>query len=163
MTTTATFEQAMNILNDLGIGYQLVEHEPAVTTEIADKVIEGIDGVRTKTLFLTNRRKTSFYLVIMDDAERIDVDAFKEITGEKLIKMVSPETLQEKLGLTPGIVSPFGLLNDENREVKVFIDGDIVREERLSFHPNTNDKTIFLRTQDALKMLADMGYDVAIL
>ncbi len=77
--------------------------------------------------------------------------------------MASPETLQEKLGLTPGIVSPFGLLNDENREVKVFIDGDIVREERLSFHPNTNDKTIFLRTQDALKMLADMGYDVAIL
>ena len=83
------FEEVKDKLAELGIDYQLVEHAPALTTEQADEFIEGIPGVRTKTLFLTNKKKRNFYLVIMDDAKRLNMDKFKEIAGEKQIKMAS--------------------------------------------------------------------------
>lgn len=149
-------------LNELAIEFQIVEHEPALTTEQADKFIEGISGVRTKTMFLTNKKKTAFYLVIMDDSKRLDMDVFKEIVGEKQIKMASSATLDEKMKLPPGVVSPFGLLANVDRDIKVYFDKEIMGEERMSFHPNTNEKTIFISTNDLLSFLDNIGYEANI-
>jgi len=60
--------------------------------------------------------------------------------------------------LVPGIVSPFGLLNNEDKDIKVYIDKEIIIEERMSFHPNTNEKTLFINTPDLLKYLEAIGY-----
>ncbi len=107
------FDKVDDTLKALAIHYQLAEHEPALTTEQADQFIEGIEGVRTKTMFLTTRKKKHFYLVIMDDAKRLNMNRFKELVGEKQIKMASAECLLAKMQLPPGVVSPFGLLNNE--------------------------------------------------
>lgn len=139
-----------------------MEHEPALTTEQADSFIEGIEGVRTKTMFLTNKKKTEFYLLIMDDKKRLDMDKFKEIVASKQIKMASEKSLFEKMMLPPGIVSPFGLLNNEDKDIKVYIDKEIEGEERMCFHPNTNEKTIFLKTVDLLKFIESIDYIVNI-
>lgn len=139
-----------------------MEHEPALTTEQADSFIEGIEGVRTKTMFLTNKKKTEFYLLIMDDKKRLDMDKFKEIVASKQIKMASENSLFEKMMLPPGIVSPFGLLNNEDKDIKVYIDKEIEGEERMCFHPNTNEKTIFLKTSDLLKFIESIDYIVNI-
>lgn len=139
-----------------------MEHEPALTTEQADSFIEGIEGVRTKTMFLTNKKKTEFYLLIMDDKKRLDMDKFKEIVASKQIKMASENSLFEKMMLPPGIVSPFGLLNNEDKDIKVYIDKEIEGEERMCFHPNTNEKTIFLKTVDLLKFIESIDYIVNI-
>lgn len=152
------FERVEAKLNALAIPFQLVEHEPAYTTAAADQYIEGIPGVRTKTMFLTNRRKSNFYLVIMDDKKRLDMDKFKTLVGEKKIRMASEESLYEKMQLTAGTVSPFGLLNNADHDIDVYIDQDIVDEARMSFHPNTNDKTLFVRTSDLFKFLEDLAY-----
>ena len=149
-------------LNELNIPFEIVEHEPALTTEQADSFIEGIEGVRTKTMFLTNKKKTEFYLLIMDDKKRLDMDIFKEIVASKQIKMSSKNSLFEKMMLPPGVVSPFGLLNNEDKDIKVYIDKEIIDEERMCFHPNTNEKTIFLKTLDLLKFIESIGYDVNI-
>ena len=149
-------------LNELKIPFEIVEHEPALTTEQADSFIEGIEGVRTKTIFLTNKKKTEFYLLIMDDKKRLDMDIFKEIVASKQIKMASKNSLFEKMMLPPGVVSPFGLLNNEDKDIKVYIDKEIIDEERMCFHPNTNEKTIFLKTLDLLKFIESIGYDVNI-
>lgn len=139
-----------------------MEHEPALTTEQADSSIEGIESVRTKTMFLTNKKKTEFYLLIMDDKKRLDMDKFKEIVASKQIKMASEKSLFEKMMLPPGIVSPFGLLNNEDKDIKVYIDKEIEGEERMCFHPNTNEKTIFLKTSDLLKFIESIDYIVNI-
>lgn len=139
-----------------------MEHEPALTTEQADSFIEGIEGVRTKTMFLTNKKKTEFYLLIMDDKKRLDMDKFKEIVASKQIKMASENSLFEKMTLPPGVVSPFGLLNNEDKDIKVYIDKEIEGEERMCFHPNTNEKTIFLKTVDLLKFIESIDYIVNI-
>ncbi len=144
-------------LKELGMNFELVEHEPALTTEQADSFIEGIEGVRTKTMFLTNKKKNEFYLLIMDDMKRLDMDRFKEIVEQKQIKMASENSLMEKMMLPPGVVSPFGLLNNEDKDIKVYIDKEIINEDRMSFHPSTNEKTIFIKTGDLIKFLDNIG------
>ena len=153
------YPKVADTLNELGITFHIVEHEPALTTEQADRFIEGIEGVRTKTMFLTNKKKRNFYLVIMDDAKRLDMDVFKDIVEEKQIKMASAETLNDKMMLPPGVVSPFGLLNNKDKDIHVYFDQEIVSEERMSFHPNTNEKTIFINTQDLFTFLKEIGYE----
>ena len=153
------YQKVADTLNELGIPFQIVEHEPVLTTEQADRFIEGIEGVRTKTMFFTNKKKRNFYLVIMDDAKRLNMDVFKEIVEEKQIKMASSETLNDKMMLPPGVVSPFGLLNNKDKDIHVYFDQEIVSEERMSFHPNTNEKTIFVNTQDLFTFLKELGYE----
>lgn len=156
------FEKVIDKLKELNIDYDIVEHEPALTTEQADKFIEGKEGVRTKTMFLTNKKKRNFYLVIMDDYKRLDMNKFKELVKEKQIKLASEEILYEKMKLAPGVVSPFGLLNNDDKDIKIYIDKEIVNEEIMTFHPNTNEKTMFLKTIDLFRYFDDIGYEVNI-
>ena len=153
------YQKVLDKLNELGIPFQIVEHEPVLTTEQADRFIEGIEGVRTKTMFLTNKKKRNFYLVIIDDAKRLDMDVFKEIVEENRIKMASAETLNDKMMLLPGTVSPFGLLNNRDKDIQVYFDQEIVSEERMCFHPNTNEKTIFVNTKDLFTFLKAIEYE----
>ena len=157
------YKKVEETLASLGISFELVEHEPALTTEQADRFIEGIEGVRTKTMFLTNKKKTAYYLLIMDDHKRLDMEAFGEIVGGKRIKMASSDSLYEKMMLPPGVVSPFGLLYNDDRDISVFIDKEIIDEDRMSFHPNTNEKTIFIKTADLLRFVEAIGYPVSVI
>ena len=157
------YQKVVDKLNELGIPFQIVEHEPVLTTEQADRFIEGIEGVRTKTMFLTNKKKRNFYLVIIDDAKRLDMDVFKEIVEENRIKMASAETLNDKMMLLPGTVSPFGLLNNRDKDIQVYFDQEIVSEERMCFHPNTNEKTIFVNTEDLFTFLKEIGYEAHVI
>ena len=158
------YQQVATKLQELGIAFDVVEHPPAFTTEQADSYIEGMEGVRTKSMFLTNRKKTQYYLLIMDDKKRLDMDDFKVQVGADRIRMASLDSLAEKMSLPAGTVSPFGLLNNEEKDIQVYFDKDIINEEeRMCFHPNTNDKTIFLATQDLFKFLTHLGYDYQIL
>lgn len=93
----------------------------------------------------------------MDDMKRLDMDRFKEIVEQKQIKMASENSLMEKMMLPPGVVSPFGLLNNEDKDIKVYIDKEIINEDRMSFHPSTNEKTIFIKTGDLIKFLDNIG------
>ena len=157
------YQQVANKLQELGIPFDVVEHPPAFTTEQADRYIEGMEGVRTKTMFLTNKKKTQYYLLIMDDKKSLDMDLFKDLVSANRIRMASLDSLAEKMNLPAGTVSPFGLLNNPERDIQVYFDKDIVSEDIMTFHPNTNEKTIFLATQDIFKFLTHLCYDYQIL
>ena len=120
------YQQVKDKLEELGIEFDVVEHPPAFTTEQADSYIEGLEGVRTKSMFLTNKKKTQFYLLIMDAQNPLDMDDFKEQVGANRIRMASTESLAEKMQLPAGTVSPFGLLNNEEKDILVYFDQDIV-------------------------------------
>ena len=157
------YQQVVNKLQELKIAFDVVEHPPVFTTEQADSYIEGMEGVRTKSMFLTNRKKTQYYLLIMGDKKRLDMDDFKVQVGADRIRMASLESLAEKMNLPAGTVSPFGLLNNEEKDIQVYFDKEIINEERMTFHPNTNEKTIFISTQDLFKFLQDLGYSYQVL
>ena len=152
------YEKVYGVLEEMGIVYDLVEHPPALTTEEADRFIEGKEGVRTKTLLLCNKKSTAFYLVIMDDAKRLDMKRLGALLEEKGMRFCSSERLEEKLGLTPGTVSLFGLLNNGDRDVKVCLDEEMLSQRIMSFHANDNSKTIFISKDDMLRFLTKLGY-----
>lgn len=154
------YEMVVNKLKELNIEFEQVNHPPALTTEEADKYIEGMEGVRTKTMFLTNKKKTDWFLVVMDDLKRLDMERFEEIAQTKRVKMASPESLMEKMGLPPGTVSIFGLLNNEDHDIKVYFDKEIMGEEIMTFHPNTNEITMFIKTADMLRYFENIGYEL---
>lgn len=153
------YEKIYSILKNLNIPFEVVEHPPAITTEEADSYIEGIEGVRTKTLFLTNNKKRNFYLLIMDGKDRLDMENFSNKVEEKRVKLASDELLFNKLGTSPGMVSIFGIVNNLEKDIKIYFDNRIIAEKRMSFHPNDNTKTIFLKTEDVLKFLKSEGFD----
>ena len=152
------YQQVANKLQELGITYDVVDHPPAFSTEQADSYIEGMEGVRTKSMFLTNRKKTQYYLLIMDDKKRLDMDDFKVQVGADRIRMASLDSLAEKMTLPAGTVSPFGLLNNEEKDILVYFDKDIVSEDIMTFHPNTNEKTIFIKSKDLFRFLESIGF-----
>ena len=114
-------------------------------------------------MFICNKKKTNYYMIIMDDSKRLDMNTFKEIVSEKQRKMASEEALKQKLGTEAGMVSPFGLLNNEEKDVKIYIDKEIITEEIMTFHPNDNTKTLFISTKDLLKYFDSIGYEVNII
>ncbi|MGC6770282.1 prolyl-tRNA synthetase associated domain-containing protein [Enterococcus sp. LJL51] len=153
------YRKVASVLKDMNIAFEIVEHPPVFTTEEADSYIVGIPGVRTKSMFLTNKKKTAYYLLIMDDSKRVDMNKFKEMVGETRIKMASSESLMEQMQLSPGSVSIFGLLNNKQKNIQVFFDQAILSEKRMSFHPNMNTKTIFLDTCAVLTFVKETGFD----
>ena len=157
------YQQVANKLQELGITYDVVDHPPAFSTEQADSYIEGMEGVRTKSMFLTNRKKTQYYLLIMDDKKRLDMDDFKVQVGANRIRMASLDSLAEKMNLPAGTVSPFGLLNNEEKDIHVYFDKDIVSEDIMTFHPNTNEKTIFIKSKDLFRFLESIGFTYGVL
>ena len=152
------YQQVANTLQELGITFDVVEHPPVFTTEQADSYIKGLKGVRTKSMFLTNKKKTQYYLLIMDDKKRLDMDDFKVQVGANRTRMASLDSLAEKMNLPAGTVSPFGLLNNEEKDIHVYFDKDIVSEDVMTFHPNTNEKTIFIKSKDLFRFLESIGF-----
>jgi len=156
------YQKVYDVLNKMNIPYEVVEHPPALTTEEADSYIVGKEGVRTKTLFLTNKKKTAYYLVIMDDAKRLDMEHLAELLNEKRMSFCSPERLMNKMGLHPGVVSIFGLLNNDEHDIKVYLDQEMLSEKKISFHPNDNTKTMFISTEDMYRFLTTIDYQYSI-
>lgn len=147
-----------DFLNNLNIKYKVVNHPPAMTTEVADSYIEGHEGVRTKTLFLYNKNKSRFYLVIMSDDKRLDFDIIETYFNDKKLKFSSEEMLDKKLGLKPGAVSLFGIMNNCEKDITLVFDKDIMDNQILTFHPNENIATIFLNSSDVLKFVEHLNF-----
>ena len=161
-------EKVYTKLAELGITYEVVAHPPAWTTADADGYIEGKAGVRTKTLLLCNNRATAYYLFITDGAKRVDMKKLGAILEVKGLRFCSEERLAAKLSLFPGAVSPFGLLNNAERDVQVYIDKvclDIAADcgGIVTFHPNDNTKTVFLSTDGLFKFMDHLGCIVRVI
>ena len=99
----------------------------------------------------------------MDDQKRLDMSLLKELIGASRIRMASSESLFEKMSLPAGVVSPFGLLNNTDKDIQVYFDKEIMSEKRMNFHPNTNEKNLFWSTIDLLRFLEVIGYEFHII
>lgn len=147
-------------LNELGIRYARHEHPPAFTVDQAEEHWAGIDAVHCKNLFLRNQKGSRHYLVIVVASKRADLRAVADQIGDGKLSFASPERLMTHLGVTPGSVSPFGLINDREHRVHVVLDSDLESAERVAFHPNVNTVTLTLAREDFERFLAACGNHV---
>jgi len=152
-------QKVYNTLDKMNIEYELITHAAVFTVEEADECIKDQKGVRTKTLFLCNKKSEKFALLIVDGKNRLNIKELAIKLNMKGLKFASADNLKKKLNLTPGSVSLFGLLNNQEKDVLVYIDKSIELEKSISFHPNINTKTIFIRISDMYRFLEELGYE----
>lgn len=147
-------------LEGLGIGYERHEHPPVFTVEQALEHWAGIDAVHVKNLFLRNKKGDRHYLVVAAHTSPVDIGALAAKVGESRLSFASAERLAAHLGLTPGAVSPFGLINDSTASVRVLLDARLRSAERIGLHPNVNTATIVLTGAGFERFLASRGNPV---
>jgi Ala-tRNA(Pro) deacylase len=160
MGLSAEEVRVYEVLERLGIAYIRHEHPPVFTVEEAEKHWTGIEGAHCKNLFLRNKKGNRHYLAIIESAKLADLRKLNTVLGEDRLSFGSAERLKRFLGLDPGSVSPFGLINDPNREVVVIVDQDLRRARYVNFHPNVNTATVGISFPDFEKFLAWMGHRV---
>ena len=153
-------EAVFGKLADLGIAYTRHEHPPVATVEEAEQHWAGIDATHCKNLFLRNQKGNRHYLVIILHAKKADLRAVADQIGDGKLSFASPDRLMTHLGLTPGSVSPFGLINDREHAVRVVLDRDLGAATRVSFHPNINTATLTIAAADFARFLSACGNTV---
>ena len=149
--------KVLEALDGLGIPYIRHEHPPVATVEAAEKHWSGLKGAHCKNLFLRNYKGNRHYLVIAPVTRGIDLKRLNAALGEDRLSFASPERLRRWLGLEPGSVSPFGLINDETRHVRVVCDEALRTSAALGFHPNVNTATLEISLADFERFLAWRG------
>ncbi len=154
-------EQAVyDRLTQLGIPYERHDHPPVPTVEAAEQYWAGIDATHCKNLFLRNQKGNRHYLVVLVASKKADLRAVADQIGDGKLSFASPERLMKQLGLEPGSVSPFGLINDVDHAVRVVLDRDLKLAERVSFHPNVNTRTLVISGADFQRFLCACGNPV---
>ena len=141
-------------LDALGISYDRHEHPAVFNAEDASKHWDRIPGVQCKNLFLRNKKGDRHYLVVVEISKRVDLKDLVKVVGDDRLSFGSPDRLMAKLGLTPGSVSPFGLIHDADGSVRVLIDEDLRGAARLIFHPNINTASVVVSWTDLERFLA---------
>ena len=140
-----------DLLEKLGIPYVRVDHEVAPTIE-ACREIDALLGVEMcKNLFLCNRQKTDFYLLLMPGEKSFRTKELSAQIGSARLSFAGEAFLEEFMTLTPGSVTVLGLMNDENHRVRLLIDREILESEYLGCHPCINTSSLKIRTQDLLE------------
>ena len=147
-------------LTALDIAYDTYEHPPVFTSEDVEAHWRGIPATPVKNLFLRNKKGNREYLVIVGVEKRVDLQQLVRTIGDDRLSFGSAERLMQTLGLTPGSVSPFGLIHEGSRNVQVIIDTDLRQAERLIFHPNINTASVTISFADLEKFLASRGNSV---
>lgn len=150
-------------LDALGIEYERHEHPAVFHAEDAATHWAPLGGTQCKNLFLRNKKGDRHYLVVLEISKRADLKDLVALVGDDRLSFGSPERLMTKLGLTPGSVSPFGLINDADGSVRVLIDQDLKGAERLIFHPNINTASVVVSWADLERFLATRQNSVRVI
>jgi len=148
----------IEMLDEAGFDYDVFTHPAVFTVEEAKLHTSHLPGVHCKNLFLRNRNGRTHYLFVFQEDRQVDLKQLSDQLGINSLSFASKERLFRHLNLTPGSVSPFGLINDVERQVKVFFDVQVADSEYSSFHPNINTQTIVIKTKDLLNFIESMGY-----
>ncbi len=141
------------LLEDLTISYDYYEHPPAPTIEVARIYWKDIDATHCKNLFFRNHKGNRHYLVIVEHTRDLMIRDLEQRLKQGKLSFASPERMMRHLGVTPGSVSPFGLIHDSSHHVHLFLDKNLQTSTRISFHPCINTASLVIAWNDFLKFL----------
>jgi Ala-tRNA(Pro) deacylase len=150
-------KELYNILQELSIQFEYHEHPPLATIEEAIIHWRDYNSGRCKNIFFRNHKGNRHYLVILEHLALLDIHDLEKRLKQGKLTFASDQRLKRYLGLEPGSVSPFGLINDKEHDVHLFLDERLKEYERLAFHPNDNTATLVISKSDFLKFLGYTG------
>ncbi len=147
-------------LDNLGIDYKRVDHDPATTMEACEEVDKALGTLMCKNLFLCNRQKTRFYLLLMPGDKKFKTKELSSQINSARLSFAEAEDMLKYLDIEPGAVSVMGLMNDKNHEVQLLVDEDLKTAEFFGCHPCVCTSSLKIRTVDIFdKFLPAVGHE----
>ena len=150
-------EKVHRFLEENGISHQTHYHPPLPTIELALEYWKEIDSTHCKNLFFRNHKGNQHYLVLLDCDAEMNIHAIEQQLHQGKLSFASPERLMRYLGVKPGSVTPFGLINDVDHHVIVFVDRNLQQAERVSYHPCENTASLIIKRTDLERFLDYQG------
>jgi len=149
-----------DLLDDLGLNYQRIDHEAAMTMEACAAIDEALEATICKNLLLCNRQCTDFYLLLLPGDKVFKTKELSAQIGSSRLSFASGEYMEAFLDITPGSLSILGLMNDKDHRVQLLIDSDVLKGEFIGCHPCINTSSLRLRTEDVMqKIIPAMGHE----
>ena len=154
-------QEIYTFLKEKNIWHEITEHKAVFTMEELLDVEVPYPSADAKNLFIRDDKKRNYYLITVCGNKRVDLKEFRNANQTRPLSFASAKDLQAILGLLPGSVTPLGLLNDEERKVKFFLDEDFFEEPGIvGIHPNENTATVWMKTADLMELLREHGTEV---
>jgi Ala-tRNA(Pro) deacylase len=154
----ATPHDLFAFFDDLGIAHTTHQHRPVFTVEESRDLKAALPGGHTKNLFLKDKKGRLFLLSALGDAV-IDLTAVSKLIGSGRFSFGNAELLMQHLGVTPGSVTVFGIINDTERNVTLLLDEALFAHDPVNFHPLRNDATTAISPEDLLKFCRATGHE----
>lgn len=152
-----------DLLDSLGVKYERIDHEAANTMEACEEIDRAMDAVICKNLFLCNRQKTDFYLLMMPGDKTFKTKELFSQIGSARLSFAEESYMEEFLDITPGSVSIMGLMNDKDNRVRLLVDEDVLKGEYVGCHPCINTSSLRLLTKDVFgPVLSAMHHDMTV-
>ena len=142
-----------DLLDNLGVEFQRIDHEPAMTMEACAAIDGVLDAAICKNLLLCNRQGTHFFLLMILGNKVFKTSKVSKQLGCSRLSFASGEAMEELLDITPGSLSVLGLMNDRENRVQLVIDADVLKDETFGCHPCTNTSSLRLKTADLMEKI----------
>jgi Ala-tRNA(Pro) deacylase len=150
-------KELYELLETLSIQFEYHEHPPLATIEDAKIHWKDYNSGRCKNIFLRNHKGDKHYLVILEHLRQLNIHDLEKRLKQGKLTFASDQRLKKYLGVEPGSVSPFGLINDTDHHVHIFIDEELKESERLTYHPNINTASLVIPKTGFLRFLNHCG------
>lgn len=150
-------QELMARLDDLDIVYTLHHHQPVFTVAESESVDTMIEGTHCRNLFLRDKKKNNF-LVVLQNATEVDIKKLQPLIGADKLSFGSSDRLWEYLGVRPGSVCPYAIINDKGNNVKICLDKSMMETEIVNYHPLLNRMTIGVKPVDLIKFIESCGH-----
>lgn len=162
-TQPKTDKDLFQFLDGLGIAHSTREHAPVFTVAESVALRDEIPGGHTKNLFVKDK-KDNYFLMTVEEHATVDLKTVHTIIGaSSRVSFGRPEKLMEYLGVIPGAVTAFGVINDTGRQVKIIIDADLMAYDTINGHPLRNDATTSIGSKDLLRFIEATGHEPLVL
>lgn len=154
-------QETYDYLTQKGIEYEVTEHKAVFNMAELDEVNLPYPECDAKNLFVRDDKRRNYYLITVKGDKRVNLKEFRRQNGTKPLTFASPEDLLAIMGLTPGSVTPLGVLNDTELKVHAFIDKDFLAEPQIiGVHPNDNTATVWLKAEELIRLMREHGNTV---
>ena len=145
--------RSYDLLDKLGVHYQRIDHEAAMTMEACEAIDRVLDATICKNLLLCNRQNTAFYLLMIPGDKVFKTSVLSKEIGSSRLSFAKPEYMLEYLDITPGSVSVLGLMNDHDHHVELLVDADVLKGEYFGCHPCINTSSLRIKTADLMEKI----------
>ena len=142
-----------DFLDSLGVVYQRIDHEAAMTMEACEEIDRTLEATICKNLLLCNRQETQFYLLMLPGDKVFKTKNLSAQIGSSRLSFAKAEYMEKYLDITPGSLSVLGLMNDKDRMVRLLIDEDVLTGEYIGCHPCINTSSLRIRTKDLIEKI----------